>query len=426
MAPNDEVTELTNAATTWSLEEMLEPAAASSKNKNVMDWGYPGHLTKAELDVYVQFQKEVERRGGDFKNTVYSFSLEEGEPHALTRWLRARKYVYKDVIEMVEGATKERAGPSNEDFYPSPEEVLGVDPNILNSQYPQLYSGFSKSGCPVFYSKPGLLNIDGIECITTLDGFLKYHWHVMQHDYRKRLLEFKSKNPQFTNFQCVSILDLNKLSVSMLNSRTLDIIKKQSFIDSLCYPETMNKMIIVNAPRVFNVTWSLIKGWLDERTTNKVELYSSTSAAQKRLKELIDLDQLPSDYGGTAESTDETMVNSLTGGAGRIVTDVMAVRSSQSFKIDLKAGEECDLFVHTRAMIGANFKVTDVKKNPLAPQMNAKHSGTADVTEMPTRIHLTASGRISGPVIIRVKAESLGGGVMSTEKFLLVGRIYKK
>ena len=101
-------------------------------------------------------------------------------------------------------------------------------------------------------------------------------------------------------------------------------------------------------------------------------------------------------------------------------------RSSQSFKIDLKAGEECDLLVHTRAMIGANFKVTDVKKNPLAPQMNAKHSGTADGTEMPTRIHLTASGRISGPVIIRVKAESLGGGVMSTEKFLLVGRIYKK
>ena len=53
MAPNDDVTELTNAAKTWSLEDMLEPADANSKTKNVMDWGYPGHLTKAELDVYV-------------------------------------------------------------------------------------------------------------------------------------------------------------------------------------------------------------------------------------------------------------------------------------------------------------------------------------------------------------------------------------
>ena len=51
MAPND-VTDLTNAAKTWTLEDMLEPADASAK-KNVMDWGYPGHLTKAELDVYV-------------------------------------------------------------------------------------------------------------------------------------------------------------------------------------------------------------------------------------------------------------------------------------------------------------------------------------------------------------------------------------
>ena len=274
----------------------------------------------------VKFQNEVEKRGGDFKETVYSFSIEEGEPHALTRWLRARKYVYDDVIEMVEGATKERNEPSKHDFYPDPEAALGVDPNVFISQYPQLYSGFSKSGCPVFYSKPGVLNIDGIECITTLDGILKFHWHIMQHDYRKRLLQFKAENPQFTNFQCVSVLDLNKLTLSMLSTRSLDIIKKQSFIDSLCYPETMNKMIIVNVPRLFNMTWTLIKGWLDERTTNKVELFSSTSAAEKRLKELIDLDQLPSDYGGKAESTDETMVKSLTGGVGRIFTDMMIVR----------------------------------------------------------------------------------------------------
>ena len=227
---------------------------------------------------------------------------------------------------MVEGATKERSEPSSDDFYPNPEEALGVDPTILNSQYPQLYSGFSKSGCPVFYSKVGKLNIDGIECITTFNGMLKYHWHVMQHDYRNRLLQFKAKNPDFTNFQCVSIIDLKNLTLSMLNSRTLDLTKKQSFIDSLCYPETMNKMIIVNAPRLFNMSWTLIKGWLDERTQNKIELFSSTSAAHKKLKELIDLDQLPSDYGGTAETTDETLAKSFKGGIERLVTEVMAVR----------------------------------------------------------------------------------------------------
>lgn len=87
----------------------------------------------------------------------------------------------------------------------------------------------------------------------------------------------------------------------------MEIIKKQANIDSLCFPETMNKMVIVNAPRFFSATWSIIKGFLDARTTAKVELFSSTSAAEKCLLELIDEDQLPSDYGGTAESTVVTM-----------------------------------------------------------------------------------------------------------------------
>ena len=147
---------------------------------------------------------------------------------------------------MVTEATDERAEARKEDYYPQPEEALGVDPAIFISQYPQLYAGFSKTGCPVFYSKPGRLNIDGVECIATLQGILKFHWHVMQHDYKKRLLQFKKENPSFARFECVSVLDLSGLAMSSLNSRNLDIVKRQAFIDSLCFPETMNKMVIVN------------------------------------------------------------------------------------------------------------------------------------------------------------------------------------
>ena len=208
---------------------------------------------------------------------------------------------------MVEEATEVRSSPRQFDYYPNPTEALGCPPAVFIAQYPQLYSGFSKAGCPVYYSKPGQMEIDGVECITTLDGILKYHWHVMQHDYCRRLLDFKKDNPDFKRFECVSVLDLANLTLSKLGSRTMDIIKKQAHIDSLCFPETMNKMVIVNAPRFFSATWTIIKGFLDARTTAKIELFSSMSAAQKCLKEIIDEDQLPSDYGGTAESTKETM-----------------------------------------------------------------------------------------------------------------------
>lgn len=208
---------------------------------------------------------------------------------------------------MVEEATECRADAKKSDFFPDPEKALGCPPEIFVTLYPQLYSGFSKMGCPVFYSKPGQLEIDGLECITSMEGIVNYHWYTFLHDYKNRLLEYKRQNPDFKRFECVSILDLSNLSVSKLGSRTMDIIKTQANIDSLCFPETMNKMIIVNAPRFFSASWTVIKGFLDARTTAKIELFSSSSASKKCLKELIDVDQLPSDYGGEAESTIATM-----------------------------------------------------------------------------------------------------------------------
>jgi hypothetical protein len=36
-----------------------------------------------------------------------------------------------------------------------------------------------------------------MECITTLDGIVKFHWHVMIHDFAERLREMKRKDPDF-------------------------------------------------------------------------------------------------------------------------------------------------------------------------------------------------------------------------------------
>jgi len=331
---------------------------------------------------------------------------------------------------MVNEATAVRATPRELEYYPIPEDALGVDPSIFVSQYPQLYAGFSKSGCPVFYSKPGLLNIDGVECITTLDGILKFHWHVMQHEYKQILLQFKKENPSFERFECVSVLDLSGLSITSLGSRTLDIIKKQAFIDSLCFPETMNKMVIVNAPRFFSATWAIIKGFLDPRTAAKIELFSSTSAAEKMLKELIDEDMLPRDYGGTAESTEvlldmEASKNSAEGGRSRLVTEVMYVRSSLSFKFDLKPDEEAELWVYTRSSTGASFRVVDAAtKAPLCPPKTIIHSGANDDNVQPTKMQLTAM-RVSGVGEVKFKAENLKTR-MSSESYLVVANVYKK
>ena len=332
---------------------------------------------------------------------------------------------------MVEEATECRSSPRTHNYYPDPTSALGCPPELYLHQYPQLYSGFSKIGCPVFYSKPGQLDIDGLECLTSLKGILKYHWHVMQHDYQKRLLQFKKENPNFKRFECVSVLDLKHLTVSKISSRSLDITKEQATIDSLCFPETMNKMIIVNAPRFFSATWSIIKGFIDARTSAKVELFSSSSAAFKCMKEIIDVDQIPSDYGGTGESTITTLEKMSEG--NKIQTQVLYVKTYDSTKVEIGPGEEASFGVYTRATGGAKVHILDEGKKDLVPPVLVKHEkrsgekGESDDHFPPTKVDLTVTGKIQGPKTVKVKAIAAGGGSVfaTAQNFLVVSSITK-
>jgi len=387
-----------------------------------MLWGRPGHLSEEEADIYMKFKDEVESRGGDFKKTVYCFGEEEGEVWALCRWLRARKFVYQDVITMVEEATQCRADAKAADFYPDPKAALGCDMSVYFAQYPQLYSGFAKNGSPLFISKPGVLNVDAIECITTLTGIVKFHWYIMMHDFACRLRSHKEKDPHFKKFECVCVLDLAHLTMSQLSQRALAIVKEQSAIDSLCFPETMNKMYIINGPRFFGATWSLIKGWLDPRTANKIEVISNRKTWEKALLEYVDEDQLPSDYGGKGPDTQQTIEKEYySGKLKRMHTEVIYLRGSNSTKYDIGAGEELQVSVYTRSVSGAKFTLVEASSKHAAPWVSdvvLTHTGTGDTEEPPSHKTLNDTP-IKGPASVKVKIDAIGSR-WSTQNMLVV------
>jgi CRAL/TRIO domain len=88
----------------------------------------------------------------------------------------------------------------------------------------------------------------------------------------------------------------------------------------------MSKMLIVNAPTFFSATWSIIKGWLDARTANKVEVISNRQKMITRLLEFIEPDQLPTDYGGTGPDTTNTMMECLPSGVFRLSSKMLYLR----------------------------------------------------------------------------------------------------
>mmetsp|Transcript_11201 Transcript_11201/g.16380 ORF Transcript_11201/g.16380 Transcript_11201/m.16380 type:complete len:470 (-) Transcript_11201:251-1660(-) len=392
--------------------------------KDPCDWGIPGELTENEVDVYEKFRTEVEKRGGEFRETVYSFGEIEGEPYTLCRWLRARKFNLENTIKMVEEASDVTRDARKFGFYPDPKAALGSDPSIFMTLYPQLYSGKAKNGCPLFISKPGVLNVDAVECITSIDGILKYHWYVMMHDYAGRLRAEKEADKNFTRFECCSVLDLDHLTSAQLSQRCLNIIKTQMAVDSVCFPETMNKMVIVNAPRFFAMTWKLIKGWIDPRTANKIEIISSRSKWEARLRELVDADQLPSDYGGKGESTTDTLLkDALESGLLRRTVELLHVRTNASIQVDLNANEKMRVEVYSKSVSGAKFSINDASKKTLVKDVVVKHNGKVDdPNETPTCVAVTTDD-VKGPGKLKIRADSLSGRFQSNN-YLVVANVY--
>lgn len=404
---------------------MRKMGGAKKPPADPMDWGMPGHLTEQEVAVFMKFRDEVEKRGGEFRSTVYSFGEVEGEAFCLTRWLRARKFKYDDVIAMIEEATEVRADARKHDFYPDPTLALGCDPSVFMTLYPQLYHGYAKNGCPVFISKPGVLNVDGMECITTLDGILKFHWHVMMHDYKTRLLKHKESNPDFNNFQCITVIDLDHLSSSQISQRTLSIVKTQSAIDSVCFPETMNRTLVINAPRFFAITWNVVKGWLDPRTASKIELISSRKNWEARLLELVDADQLPSDYGGKGMATTETLAKEAPAGVVKQHHHMVHVRTSGHMTVDVPGGGELEVTVYTRSTTEVMISVVDEnnKSKVYTKGVSVKHTGGSGENDKPTTVVIT-NQRIKGPVKARVKIESKGGRFSAAGNFMVACNVY--
>ena len=217
------------------------------------------------------------------------------------------------------------------------------------------------------------------------------------------------------------ILDLDKLTTSQLSRKALTIIKEQAAIDSVCFPETMAKMLIINAPTFFAATWRIIKGWLDPRTAAKIEVISSRSASEKRLAEIANLDQLPSDYGGTGPSTDDILAKSFDGdGTNKTETKMLYVRGHGSEVVTVPAGFELLVTVHTRSTAGGNFSLHNAdSKDTLHAPVLVKHNGTDDPSERPTHANLNEHNKISGPIKVKVKVDS-NAGRFSTQNFLMV------
>ncbi|XP_043812990.1 phosphatidylinositol/phosphatidylcholine transfer protein SFH13 isoform X2 [Manihot esculenta] len=183
-----------------------------------------------------------------------------------------------------------------EDFdFEELEEVL--------QYYPQGYHGVDKEGRPVYIERLGKAHPSRLMRITTTDRYLKYH---VQEFERALLEKFPASSIAARKQMCstTTILDVQGLGIKNFTRTAANLLAAMTKIDNSYYPETLDRMYIVNAgPGFRKMLWPAAQKFLDSKTIAKIQVLEPKSLP--KLLEVIDSSQLPDFLGGSCTCSAE-------------------------------------------------------------------------------------------------------------------------
>ncbi|KAI7859357.1 CRAL-TRIO domain-containing protein [Circinella umbellata] len=123
------------------------------------------------------------------------------------------------------------------------------------------------------------------------------HYHTGCNEFLHRVImkDCSKKAGKHINRETV-IFDCTGMGWHQFHMPALYYIKAISDTDQKYYPETLNKLYLVNAPSAFVMVWKVVKGWLDPGTIDKIQILGKDY--KEVLLKQIPAENLPSFLGG--------------------------------------------------------------------------------------------------------------------------------
>ncbi|KAI7875482.1 CRAL/TRIO domain-containing protein [Lichtheimia hyalospora FSU 10163] len=148
-------------------------------------------------------------------------------------------------------------------------------------------------------SEPGVsesvLRIYQLAKFTTTEEVSQYHLGCNEFLHRVIMRDCSIKANKTINRETV-IFDCTNMNWGQFHMPALYLIKAISDMDQKYYPETLNKLYLVNAPSAFVMVWKVVKAWLDPGTIEKIQILGKDF--KDVLLQQIPAENLPTFLGG--------------------------------------------------------------------------------------------------------------------------------